>query len=108
MRPLQPAAVEVRRLPAGAAASPVRTAAGARLSAWLPDRRNRTALRGRPPLRHDRRRPALRRGLLRSPPGPRSAWHAGYHLWLGWLGEDIARSRPRRAGRPNGAATSDD
>ena len=86
LRSVQPAAVEVRRLHPRPAPGPVRPAARPGLSARLPGRRDGAAVGGRPAFRRQRRRPALRRGLLRPPPGARGPGHRGPHLPLGRLG----------------------
>ena len=105
VRPVQPAAVEVRRVHPVAAAGAAREAARARLSARLSGRRDGDPVGRRAALRHQRRRPALPRRQLRPAPGgealrrktSRSAAAAGRRRWRRRPGRDD-RPGPRRVG----------
>src|SRR5207244_178861 len=91
LRPVQLAAVEVRRVYPLTAAGAIRTGArAARLPARMPGRRDGGAVGGGAALRGECRRPALCRGLLRPPPGARAAGDEGSDVPLGRLGARVA------------------
>ncbi len=85
LRPVQSPALQVRRVHPIAAAGTIRAAPWAGLPARLPGRRDGDPIRGGAALRQQRRRAALPRRLLRSPPGARGAGDEDITFgWGGW------------------------